>query len=403
MLNYRYKQMTRRCVCLFMAGTALQLLFGEVNPSFLAYPWGVVLALNYLYLLILLRANIDKWEWVKHLYDRPASITSLTSLLALTILFGLIRQDGSDNGWIGALGFTHMSSSWVFNLFLIQFMTTLGLRAVDDVWQWRKHKIPTVLMHVSFFLILTAAVFGSGDKARLRVTTALGYPVQTGITTDGKQASLPFTIVLKEFSLEEYPPQIHLYNKGIWSEEFVMMKQEGCEGKIKNWQVECTEYLEHAGRMSEDSTFVAMNHVGATTAVRIKAWHSDTRQTVEGWVSCGSHIFAGSTLTLPDGTELVMPRREVKKYLSKVEIMTQDKIRPFEISVNHPASIGPWKIYQSGYDSTRGRWSTTSTLECVKDGWYTAIHIAMWMILGAGVMMFIWGWNKHRGRKGDNR
>lgn len=396
--------MTRRCVCLFMAGTALQLLFGEVNPSFLAYPWGLVLALNYLYLLILLRTNMDKWKWVQNLYDRPASIASISSMLALTLLFGLIRQDGSTDGWLDTLGFTHMSSSWVFNIFLFQFMTILGLKAVDDIYQWRKHKITTILMHTSFFIILAAAVFGSGDKTRLRVNTVLGYPTQTGITTDGKQASLPFTLVLKEFTLDEYPPKIHLYNKkGIWSEEFVMIEQEGSEGQLGKWQVKCMEYLEYAGRMSADSAFVAMNHVGATTAVHIKAIHLDTHQTAEGWISCGSHIFIGSTLALPDGTELVMPRREVKKYLSKVEIMIQDEIRLFEISVNHPASVGPWKIYQSGYDSTRGRWSTTSTLECVKDGWYTAIHIAMWMILGTGMMMFIWGWNKHKRRKGNNR
>ncbi|MBQ3191636.1 MAG: cytochrome c biogenesis protein ResB, partial [Bacteroides sp] len=126
------------------------------------------------------------------------------------------------------------------------------------------------------------------------------------------------------------------------------------------------------------------------------AFHSDTHQIVEGWVSCGSHIFIGCTLSLPDGSELVMPRREAKKYLSEIEVTTEESKESYQISVNHPASIGAWKIYQSGYDSTRGRWSTTSTLECVKDGWYIPVHIAMWMILIAGIMMFIWGWKEQR-------
>ena len=117
--------MLKRCVCLFLAGTALQLLFGGINPSFLAYPWGVVLAVNYIYLLILLRTNANKWKWVNHLYDRPAYITSLASVLALTLLFGLIRQDDSSEGWAGTLGFTQMSSSWIFNLFLLQFIPIL--------------------------------------------------------------------------------------------------------------------------------------------------------------------------------------------------------------------------------------------------------------------------------------
>lgn len=396
MLNNRYQPMLKRCVCLFLAGTALQLLFGGINPSFLAYPWGVVLAVNYIYLLILLRTNANKWKWVNHLYDRPAYITSLASLLALTLLFGLIRQDDSSDGWAGTLGFTQMSSSWIFNLFLLQFMTSMGMKAIDDIYLWRKRKLTNLIMHVSFFILLMASIFGSGDKIRVHVNTAIGHPIQTGITTNGKTTSLPFTLVLKKFSLDEYPPKVHLYNKGIWSEEFVMMKEEGSEGKLGKWQVECLEYIEHAGRLSEDSAFTAMNHVGTTTAIRIKAFHSDTHQTIEGWVSCGSHIFVGSTLSLPDGSELVMPRREAKKYLSEIEVTTEESKKTYQISVNHPASIGSWKIYQSGYDSARGRWSTTSTLECVKDSWYIPVHLAMWMILIAGIMMFILGWKEQR-------
>ena len=44
--------MIGRCAVLFAAGTALQFLMGGLNPSFLSYPWGIVLAVNYLYVLI---------------------------------------------------------------------------------------------------------------------------------------------------------------------------------------------------------------------------------------------------------------------------------------------------------------------------------------------------------------
>ena len=109
--------MMQRCALLLVAGTALHFSLGKVDPSFLAYPWGVIIAVNYLYLLILLRANADKWKWVKGWYDRAAYITSLASMLVLTLLFGLIRQDGSTDGLAGSLGLTQMSSSWIFNLF----------------------------------------------------------------------------------------------------------------------------------------------------------------------------------------------------------------------------------------------------------------------------------------------
>lgn len=393
--------MMQRCALLLVAGTALHLSLGKVDPSFLAYPWGVIIAVNYLYLLILLRANADKWKWVKGWYDRAAYITSLASMLVLTLLFGLIRQDGSTDGLAGSLGLTQMSFSWIFNLFLLHFTTVMGLKAIDDVWHWRKRKLPNVLIHVSVFVIFTAAIFGSGDKEKVKVTLPLGMPEQMGVTNLGMSARLPFTLTLKEFVLDEYPPHIHLYERETLSPQFVVVDGEGSVGSIGDWQLECVDYLSNAARLSADSGYVDMHHVGATTAVLLKAIHASNGNSIEGWVSCGSHIFAGNALLLPNGSQLVMPQREAKKYLSRVEVSDKKQTRTFDISVNHPATLGPWKIYQSGYDSARGRWSTISVLECVKDGWYTLVHIAMWMILAASALLFVMGWGARKKKKED--
>jgi hypothetical protein len=84
-----------------------------------------------------------------------------------------------------------------------------------------------------------------------------------------------------------------------------------------------------------------------------------------------------------------------------VELETNERKERLEIAVNHPATVGSWKIYQSGYDSDRGRWSTLSVLECVKDAWYMPVYVALWLILGAGVWMLFHGWNMRRKRKED--
>lgn len=312
MLSQRYKQLIGRCALLFLAGTALQLCVGSVDASFLSYPWGLVLAVNYLYLLILMYANRGKWKFVHRLYDRLSYLTSLSSMLVLTLLFGLIPQDASIGGVMDWLGFNQMSSSWIFVLFMFHFMTIIGLKAIEDVHHWRERSLLAVLMHVSFFIILVSATFGSDEKVRVRVTAVEGHPVSFGMTERGKQVELPFTIFLKDFSLEEYPPH----------------KQ-----------------------------------------------------------------------VMPDGTEVVMPRREVKKFLSEVEIWEGEEKRSFDIAVNHPATVGSWKIYQSGYDSARGQWSTISIFECVKDGGYVFIHISMWLILLASGMMCLFGRKKKKEEK----
>ena len=311
MLSRRYKQLIGRYALLLIAGMALQFFLGNVDASFLSYPWSLVVAVNFLYILILVYAKSDAVKGFRRLYDRPAYLSSLVSMLVLTLLFGLIRQDGSTEGIWGMLGFTQMATSWIFVLFLVHFTTVIGLKAVEDVHRWRHRKWTAVVMHVSFFIILASAIFGSGDKVRVKVTTALDTSIGMGMTENREMYELPFVLTLKEFVLEEYPPQVYVI----------------------------------------------------------------------------------------DGKEMVMPRREVKKFLSRVAVTDKDGTKEVEVLVNHPARIGAWKIYQSGYDSARGKQSTISILECVKDSWYPMIHVAMWMILAGGVMMFVLGFKK----KGEDK
>ncbi|MBR4857224.1 MAG: cytochrome c biogenesis protein ResB [Bacteroidaceae bacterium] len=292
MLSQRYRQLIGRCALLLVAGMALQFLWGNVNPSFLTYPWSLVLVVNYLYFLVLLYAKQDAWKFVRGLYDRPAYIVSLSAMLVLTLFFGMIRQDGSAEGLWGWMGFTSMSSSWVFVLFLVHFMSILGLKAIDDVHHLKQRRWSMVLMHASVFVILVSATLGSGDKARVRIMAHQGHPVSVAIAENGTIMELPFTLMLKEFSLEGDSLRFH--------------------------------------------------------------------------------------------------------YLSEVIITDDDGEREAEIRVNHPLRVGQWWIYQSGYDNSYGSRTVISILECVKDGWYPAVHIAMWTILVGGAMMFVGAFKKKK-------
>ena len=371
---------------MFIAGTALQLLTGGVDNQFLAYPWDLVLAANYLYILVLISSYKDKWKWTQLFTERSSYITSLTAMLVLTIIFGIVRQDGA-GGLVGALGFSQMKSSWVFNIFLLHFTTIIGIKAIDDLRNIKRRKLHTVVMHAAFFVVLFAGIFGSAEKQRVRLTAVQGEPVNKGITSKGEKVELPFIIRLKKFTLEEYPAQIHIVTNNTLSKESVTIKEKDNSGTLGKWHIECKEYLEMAGCKPGETTYFEMNHVGATNAAYIKA--TAEGDTVEGWISNGSHIFPNSILALPDSCILVMPRREVKKYISKVEIISSDEKEVFNIAVNSPVKRGSWKIYQSGYDQSRGRWGTTSILECVKDRWQPVTHIAMWLILAAGVIALL--------------
>ncbi len=389
----------RRCALLFLAGTALQLSTGPADASFFSYPWGGILAVNYLYILVLLISFSGRWKFVRSLYDRAAEISSLGAMLVLTLIFGLVRQDGTSEGLMGKMGFTMMKSSWIFVIFLFYWMTVTGLQAIDDLKHIRRRKVSTVVMHAAFFVVVASAFFGSGDKVRIKVPAVLGRPVHQGVTASGRTVQLPFSMMLEDFEMDEYPPKVHLLANDVLSQEFVMIEKKGDAGAIGGWEIECMDYLEMAGCMPGDSVFVPMNHVGATTALLLKVRNSATGAVADGWVSCGSHIFDGAAVELPDGCWLVMPRREARKYLSVLEVAGKDGKERIEIGVNSPATVQGWKIYQSGYDSERGRWSTFSVLECVKDGWYNIVQVALWMILGAGCWIFLTGWKNRKGDK----
>lgn len=404
--EWGYKRAFLRCALLFVVGTTLQLAVGDIDSSLLHYPWGLILAVNYLYLLVVAYAMRNRWRWLRQLGDDKACLSSLAAFGAIVIVFGLTRQDPAREGLVGALGFSRMTSSWPFNLLLFYFMTTLGIRTVSDIHHLRDRRMAAVLTHLGVFVLLVAGTFGSGDTVRCMVTTRVGTPVSIGRDDAGHEVRLPFALTLDDFSIEEYPPKLYLLDtrRESSSREFLSVEADGAEAIIGDWRIRAEHSLDMAGRLPEESDWRAMKHVGAAPAVYASAVNTVTGERFSGWVSCGSHIFEPSYLMLDDGMAVAMPRREAKRYLSRVNIMEEGGIRrDVEIEVNHPARVGSWRVYQVGYDTSKGRWSDTSVLECIRDPWYGAAHLALWMLLAAGVVMFVTAGGRRIGvRKTDD-
>lgn len=382
-----------------MVGVALQLAVGDFEASWLRYPWSAIVAINYLYLLVLCYAMEDKWPWAKGLRSVQSSVVALTSMVIMTVIFGLTRQDGSTEGMWGALGFSRMTSSWPFNLLLLNLLTSLGLSAIDDWRCVKSRRIATLLSHTAVFVALAAAMFGSGDKLRLRVSLPLDMDIYEATTEQGRLYELPFAMRLREFNVEEYPPQLHIYNLSREQLSDESFSVDDGVGTVGEWSLRVEEYLPMAGRLPEETEYRAMQHVGATHAVFVVAENRAKGLRIEGWVSCGSHIFAPASLDLGGGEFVVMPEPKAKSYLSRIAVESGDEVKNFDVRVNHPARIGAWSIYQVGYDTERGRWSTTSTVECVRDGWWPIVSVALWLILASAVVMFFGKMHSNRARK----
>lgn len=361
-----------RCALLVSAGVVLQLVTGSPDKSFLGHPWGVIMAVNYLYLLILSYYCSEKRRWIRNLFDHYSMTVALASMTLACIV----------------LGFSDVVSTWPFIIIFLNFISVLGWRSIDDVVHWRTRRILPSVIHVSVFIIMTAGIFSSGDKVRVRVIAPVGHPVCVGMTESGKSHTLPFSITLRKFTIEEYPPQIYIMNRadGTMSKESVSLDEDVTDFMLEGWTIKVLKMLESSGKTSESESYVAMNHVGTMPAVLIEATDG-TGEKRTGWVSCGSHIFPSSMLELDESCGLVMPPCEAASYVSDILIHENDTEQSHEVRVNHPAETGPWKIYQVSYDKDRGRWSTISVFECVRDGWYPVIRVSLWLLLAAGIAM----------------
>ena len=345
----RFPSILARCVILPLVGTALQFIFGDLPNEWLQYPFSVIAAINYVYLLVLLFYLKKTQPFVLTQSDTPHCTAVLLIIVFMTLIMGL-----------SGVRFYH---SWPFVLVLLHFMTITGFRTIAELSHFRQSRKSALIAHLGLFLLLVAAIFGNADKRYITVNAPLEEEVNSGLDKQLNVQRLPFLVKLHKFELDEYPSEI--------------MVPEGC-----TW--ESTSHFDNA-IPQEDGTFKDMLHVGAAPATYVKATYQG--KPYEGWVSCGSFIFPPSYIALPDSNYIYMPRPQARSYSSVLSVLHDDGTRTKQtIQVNHPMRVGSWCIYQKSYHVEQGKWSDVSILECVRDGWYPLSCISLWLLMLSAVV-----------------
>lgn len=91
-------------------------------------------------------------------------------------------------------------------------------------------------------------------------------------------------------------------------------------------------------------------------------------------------------LTLEEFRTDTYPSGEPLDYTSVLTASQMDGSRQqLTTSVNRPARLGGWLVYQMSYN-VYGPDETTSVLECVRDPLYPAIAVALWVLMVAGFL-----------------
>lgn len=397
---WKYREGWILCAGLFATGALLQRVAGPIDLAAFRYPANVWAGGVYLGLLAVFYAAGGRWKKLRWFAGGQAALTSMASLLLLVIVMGLTRQaaetsPGAVDSW---LGFHRMTTAWSFVLLFLYVLSVLGWATIRRLLRFRWKDMGFCLNHAGLFLTLWAALLGSSDLTRLRMTAPLDTPEWRAADETGAWQELPLAIELQAFRIESYPPKLmlidNLTGKALPQEQPVNWVAEEVpgSGRLLDWEIRATRFLPLAACvMTEDTAnFVTFPSEGATTALYVEARNRSDGRVREGWVSCGNYMFPYVTLQLDEAVSLVMADPEPRRFTSEVVVYTPDKKRrQAVVEVNKPLTVAGWKIYQLSYDEQMGRWSRTSVFELVRDPWLPVVYAGILLMIAGALWLFV--------------
>ncbi len=386
-------------VGLMVTGLVLQLSMGSVEWNLLSWPANFVVLAAFVVGAILLYALKSKAYALRFLASMHCAVPALVLTSALTIVMGLTRQVADGQPAADWLGITRMLSFWPFVLLYVYVAVILSQVTIMQLLHFKWRKLPSLVSHLGLLITLLTATLGSADMQRLTMTVSKETPEWRAVdSSTGAMKELNVAIQLKDFTIDEYPPKLMYYDEvrstllPEGNPDVLLIDDEFQGGSLQGWMVKVNQVIDEAQPvMTADSTYYTEWHQsGAVTALHVTASLPDGSRSVSGWITSGSYMFPYQLLNATQHQSIVMAEREPQRYLSKVEIMTENgKKVETEILVNKPCSMGGWKIYQLSYDSTRGKWSDISVLELVRDPWLPFVYEGIYlMIAGAVLLLF---------------
>jgi hypothetical protein len=345
--------------------------------------------------LTLRNTSIVKW-----LGGIPLGLCLILALAILSLIGGVVPQQAvAKNSITGLLGLNQIFSSWPFAVTVLLFLANLGISLSWKLIPFKLKNLQFILFHAGFWIALSCAIVGSFDLQRLVVPINVGKANNLGYTMESEAPqNLPFSIFLHDFSLEEYPPQLLLYDPNndkllMDKSQAIIQVRKGTTGTWKGIDVVVLDYIPFAVPGKNRVPEPADRATGIPFAkVRI----SSDLSTREAWISTGSPMIKPDAAQLGN-LYLIMVPGTPKSFRSAITIQDEHGHETMaNLEVNHPVSFMGWKLYQMGYDEKAGRWSRMSLIEVIHDPWLPAVYLGFFMIM-AGNILFFWNGIKRSG------
>ena len=394
--SWGYRESIIVGITLLLLGIVLQILLGKSVELSLQWPFNLITFVVHIVICVMGFVLFKSTKPIRWITRIPASMVSIVMVLFLTMLIGTIPQvPEQEETFITLLGLNKVTQTWYFLLLVFFFSTALLMVSIKRISLGFRSNLGFLANHLGLYIALNAGIFGSSDLIRYTMELKEGKISWVANDENNKAIVMPIALVLEDFVMEEFAPKLALINqKGELIKEKgknLFLVKKGLKVVLENnYAVEVIDYIPDAVKF--DATYRAVNQEGATPAVYVKVTNATTGFNKKGWLASGTFLYDQQSLALDHHQFLVLTKPEPKKFSSKIKVFTVDKEEYAAVlEVNKPFEVMGWKMYQLSYDDQFGKFSTTSTIELLKDPWLPVVYLGVFMMIAGAIYLFFIG------------
>lgn len=374
---------------LLAISATLQLVFGSINNSLIAFPQNMLLLIELIVIQILLFVFFKKTKIISWLSSPSASISSMLLFSLWVIVMAIIPQQKEIPIF---LGLNDVVYTWMFAVSSFYLVLILGFVTLKRIFPFKLKNVQFFINHFGLWIVIVAGLLGAADKKELIMQVYEGQTIWFGQNNKGEIEELPLAVKLIDFVVKSHPPKImlvdSLFNPIKGQKNQPVEIEKNLSLTLNDYQIQIKDYYPEA--TWNGVKFISTPGMeGCMPAIKVDIKNSNINKK-DIWLSSGNYLQSPMVYSFSDNLLLTLLPPEPSYFGSKVILYSKTESNASEeiISVNKPAHCEGWTIYQYSYDGKLGNDSPYSVFKLVKDPWLPLVYIGFFMMmLGAMLMM----------------